>query len=65
MRLKLFRSLIILMVFSFIFGMSADILADNPDKPLKKKSKTKETKHKIPAIDELAAVNGSLSLGVR
>jgi carboxypeptidase C (cathepsin A) len=55
------------MVLSFIFGMSADILADNPDKPLKEKSKIKEAKHAIPAIDEaklakLSITNHSITI---
>jgi carboxypeptidase C (cathepsin A) len=54
MKSKLIRSLIILMVFSFFFGMSADILADNPTNPVEVKNEVKErgAKHAVPPVDE-------------
>lgn len=39
-------------IFLFVFGMSMDTLADNPNHAHKVKNKTKETKHAIPAVDE-------------
>jgi carboxypeptidase C (cathepsin A) len=54
MKSKLIRTMVISIIFLFVFGINIGVLADNPTTPVEVKNKIKErgAKHAVPAIDE-------------